>query len=373
MSIPLRLATASDGRVAARARPCPPVVARPGAPVTLKHVAAQANVHPATASRALHPSTRHLVRPGTAGRVIRAAEALGYVANLTAASLRTRSTRTVGVLLPDLADPFAAAFARGLEDQLGTAGYVALTRSTDRDAGREHMLLTMMRARHVDGLILAGDAARAPLAAAAAQTGLPVVIAGTVPEKGTLPAVSPDFASAMRMVVDHLTELGHRAIGCVTGPWESGRGRDFLAALTAVGLQPALPVLAAEADTVEEGGRCCRRLLAEDAFRTAIIATSDLLAAGCCRALAEEGLACPQDISVAGCGDLPLAGSMTPTLTTIKLPQYRMGVQVAQLLLDRIATPMPPPVARLLPPELIVRASTAPTRCVLPLASGALC
>ena len=205
MSIPLRLAMASDGRIAATTRPRPPMIARPGATVTLKDVAARANVHPATASRALHASTRHLVRPGTARQVIRAAEALGYVANHTAASLRTRSTRTVGVLLPDLADPLTAAFARGLEDQLGAAGYVALTGSTDRDAAREHMLLTVMRGRHVDGFILAGDAARAPLAAAAAKTGLPVVIAGTVPEGGTLPAVSPDFARGMRMVVDHLT------------------------------------------------------------------------------------------------------------------------------------------------------------------------
>lgn len=373
MSIPLRLAMASDGRIAATTRPRPPMIARPGATVTLKDVAARANVHPATASRALHASTRHLVRPGTARQVIRAAEALGYVANHTAASLRTRSTRTVGVLLPDLADPLTAAFARGLEDQLGTAGYVALTGSTDRDAAREHMLLTVMRGRHVDGFILAGDAARAPLAAAAAKTGLPVVIAGTVPEGGTLPAVSPDFARGMRMVVDHLTGLGHRAIGCITGPGESGRGQDFLAALTAAGLPPALPVLAAGADTAEEGDRCCRLLLAEDALCTAIIATSDLLAAGCCRALAGEGLGCPQDVSVAGCGDLPLSGSVTPPLTTVKLPQYRMGVQVAQLLLDWIESPSAPPVARLLPPELIVRASTGPMRCVLPLASGALC
>jgi DNA-binding LacI/PurR family transcriptional regulator len=156
--------------------------------VTLKDVAARAKVHPATASRALHPATRHLVRPGTAHRVIRAADSLGYVRDHTALSLRTRSTRTVGVLLPDLADPLAAAFARGVEDQLAAAGYMALIGSTDCDAAREMMLLTVMRGRHVDGLILAGAAARAPLAAAARQTGLPVIAAGPVPDDGTLPA-----------------------------------------------------------------------------------------------------------------------------------------------------------------------------------------
>jgi LacI family transcriptional regulator len=356
-------------RVAATTSPRAPTLASPARVVTLKDVAAQANVHPATASRALHQATRHLVRPGTARRIVRAAQSLGYVANHTAASLRTSSTRSVGVLLPDIADPMAAAFARGLEDQLTAAGYVALTGSTDCDVTRERMLLTMMRSRHVDGLILAGYPARSPLTAAASRAGLPVVIAGTVPENGTVPAVSADFSRGMRLVVDHLTELGHRAITCLTGPGETGWHRNFHAALAARGLpQPPIPVLAAKAHTVDEGRRYCRRLLAGQAPCTAIITTSDLLAAGCCQELADAGLACPEDISVTGCGDLPLAGSMTPRLTTIKLPQYHVGVQVAQLLLDRIADPGSPPVARLLPPEFIVRGSTAPAR---PLARSA--
>jgi LacI family transcriptional regulator len=165
------------------------------------------------------------------------------------------------------------------------------------------------------------------------------------------------------MLVDHLAALGHRSVACVTGPGESGRYRDFLAALAAKGLQPPhLPALAARAHSADEGKRCCRRLLAGRASCTAIIATSDLLAAGCCQALAEEGRGCPRHVSVAGCGDLPLAGSLTPPLTTLRLPQYHVGVQAAQLLLDRIASPGSPPVARLLPPELVVRGSTASVR-----------
>jgi LacI family transcriptional regulator len=338
--------------------------ARPGAAVTLKDVAAQVNVHPATVSRALHPATRHLVRPGTARQVIRAAQSLGYVRDHSAASLRTRSTRTVGVLLPDLASPLAAAFARGLEDHLTAAGYAALTGSTDCDITRERMFLTMMRGRRVDGLILAGCAARAALAAAAGRLGLDVVIAGTVPENGSLPAVSADFSRGTRMLVDHLAALGHRSIACITGPAEYGRYREFLAVMAAKGLQPPpLPAVAAKAHTAGEGKRCCRRLLARRASCTAIITTSDLLAAGCCEALAEDGRSCPRHVSVAGCGDLPLAASMTPPLTTIRLPQYHVGVQAAQLLLDRIASPGAPPVARLLSPELVVRGSTAPARC----------
>jgi LacI family transcriptional regulator len=329
--------------------------------VTLKDVAARANVHPATASRALHPATRHLVRAGTAHRVIRAADSLGYVCDHTALSLRTRSTRTVGVLLPDLADPLAAAFARGVEDQLARAGYMALTGSTDCDATRERMFLTVMRGRHVDGLILAGGAARTPAASTATATGLPVIAAGPVPDGGTLPTVSADFALGMRMVVEHLAALGHRSIACLTGPGESCRRRDFLAAMAALGLQQPPSTAAATAHTIGEGDRR-GRLLVRATPCTAIIATSDPLAAGCCRAVAGNRLACPRDVSVAGCGDLPLAGGMTPPLTTIRLPQYDVGVTAVRLLLDRIASPGGPPVARLLPPELIVRGSTAPAR-----------
>ena len=131
MAVPLRLAPPPGGPDTAVTSDPGPAPARPRAVATLKDVAAQAKVHPATVSRALHPATRHLVRPGTARRVIRAAESLGYVCDHSAVSLRTRSTRTVGVMLPDLAGHLAAAFARGVEDHLTTAGYAALTGSTD--------------------------------------------------------------------------------------------------------------------------------------------------------------------------------------------------------------------------------------------------
>jgi LacI family transcriptional regulator len=300
-----------------------------------------------------------MVSEATARRVLGAAESLGYLRNHTAASLRTRRTRTVGLLLQDLSDPQSALFARGLEDQLATAGYVALTGSTECDAIRERMILTEMRGRHVDGLILAGRAARASLVAEASKIGLPLVTAGRVPGSSALPAVSADLPRGARMVVNHLAALGHREISCLTGPGENGRYQEFVAAMVARGLQPYPRGVIAKSLTAGEGRRCCRQLLAADALGTAVIATSDMLAAGCCQALAEAGRACPQDISVTGFGDLPVADAITPTLTTIRLPQYHLGLQAAQLLLDRITDPDSPPTARLLAPELVVRGSTA--------------
>jgi LacI family transcriptional regulator len=183
-----------------------------------------------------------------------------------------------------------------------------------------------------------------------------------VPEVGALPAVSADLSRGMRLVVDHLASLGHRSIACITGPAEGARHRDFLAAMAARKLHPPTTPLVTKAYTAEDGRRCCRRLLVERAPYTAIITTSDILAAGCCQALAEARVACPGEISVTGFGDLPLAGCVSPALTTVRLPQYHVGIQVARLLLERIADPDSPPVARLLPPELIIRESTGPAR-----------
>src|SRR5258708_29566204 len=148
----------------------------PDPPVTLRDVAVRAGVHPATASRALNPETRILVSEDTARRVLDAAAALGYRPNPVARSLRTRRSHTVGVLIPDLNNPLFPPIVRGLEDKLAAAGYVALLGNTDADANRERILFDQMRARHVDGFVLATATLHDRLLAEAAEAGLPVVL-----------------------------------------------------------------------------------------------------------------------------------------------------------------------------------------------------
>src|SRR5580658_3012306 len=135
----------------------------PDAPVTLRDVAVRAGVHPATASRALNPETRILVSEDTARRVLDAAEALGYSPNPVARSLRTRRSHTVGVLIPDLNNPLFPPMVRGLADRLEADGYIALIGNTDSDEAREHRVFDQMRARHVDGYVLATAHLRNPL------------------------------------------------------------------------------------------------------------------------------------------------------------------------------------------------------------------
>jgi LacI family transcriptional regulator len=341
----------------------------PEAPVTLKDVALRAGVHPATASRALNAETRILVSEETARRVLDAAEELGYSPNPVARSLRTRRSHTIGVLIPDLNNPLFPPIIRGLEDRLAAAGYVALIGNTDSDDQRERIIFDQMRARHVDGLVLATARLHHPLLAEASRAEIPVVLINRLAQDYSFPSVTVDNERGVRMAVSHLAGLGHRRIAHIAGPQEMSTGlsryRGFVTAMDSSGLPvDADLVVFAKAFSVEEGVRCTRLLLDQCAAKpgqagcTAIFAGNDMLAVGCYSALDEAGLACPEDMSVVGFNDMPFIDRLRPPLTTIRFPHYQVGTEAAQLLLERIAEHTAPVKILYLAPELIIRGST---------------
>jgi LacI family transcriptional regulator len=336
----------------------------PDRPATLRDVAAAARVHPATASRALNPETRLLVSEETARRVTAAAAKLGYRPNPVARSLRTRRSHTVGVLIPDLNNPLFPPVVRGLEDKLAAAGYVALIGNTDADASRERLIFEQMRARHVDGFVLATVTLHDRLLAEAAAADLPVVLMNRLSQDYSFPSVSVDNEQGARMAVTHLARLGHTRIAHIAGPQEASTGmsrlRGFRDGMVANQLQVSEDlVVYASRYTVEEGSRCCRELLARPAGFTAVAAANDMLAVGCYAALDEASLQCPDDISVIGFNDMPFIDRLRPPLTTVRFPHYQLGTEAAQLLLERIAERESPVKIMYLAPELVVRGSTA--------------
>jgi len=339
----------------------------PDPAVTLRDVARQAGVHPATASRALNPETRLLVSDATDRRITDAAAALGYRPNAVARSLRTRRSHTVGVLIPDLNNPLFPPMVRGLEDGLTAAGYVALLGNTDGDTGKEQAIFEQMRARHVDGFVLATAHTDDPVLAEAARDKLPVVLMNRLDAQHDFSSVSVDNEQGMRMSVAHLVALGHTRIAHIAGPRQVSTGearrRGYDEGLKTASLELAEEVVvSATGYTVEEGTRCCRELLrrrAHGAGFTAIAVANDMLAVGCLTALDEAGLDCPGDLSLVGFNDMPFVDRLRPALTTIRFPHYQLGTEAAQLLLERVTTPGAPVKIRYLEPELIVRASTA--------------
>ena len=336
----------------------------PDRPATLRDVAAAARVHPATASRALNPETRILVSEDTARRVIAAAAKLGYRPNPVARSLRTRRSHTVGVLIPDLYNPLFPPIVRGLEDKLAAAGYVALIGNTDADASRERLIFEQMRARHVDGFVLATATLHDRLLAEVAAADLPVVLMNRLSQDYSFPSVSVDNEQGGRMAISHLARFGHTRIAHIAGPQEASTGvsrlRGFRDGMAAHGLEVREDLIAyAGRYTVEEGSRCTRELLTVQGGFTAVAAANDMLAVGCYAALDDAGLQCPDDISVIGFNDMPFIDRLRPPLTTVRFPHYQLGTEAAQLLLERIGERDAPVKILYLAPELVVRKSVA--------------
>jgi LacI family transcriptional regulator len=332
---------------------------------TLRDVASAAGVHPATASRALNPGTRLLVSEDTARRVIEAAERLGYRPNPVARSLRTRRSHTIGVLIPDLNNPLFPPIVRGLEDRLAEHGYVALLGNTDADLTKEHLIFDQMRARHVDGFVLATATLNSPILAQAAEAGLPVVLMNRTAQGYPFSSVAVDNEQGVRAAVGHLSALGHTKIGHIAGPQEISTGaarlRGFLDGMRSHGHAVTDDqIVTAAAYTIEEGLRLGRELLQARDDLTAIVAANDMLAVGCYGALDELGLRCPDDVSVTGFNDMPFIDRLRPPLSSVRFPHYQLGTEAATLLIERIAAEDSPVKILYLAPELVARGSTAP-------------
>src|SRR3712207_5069158 len=199
---------------------------QPVRPPTLRDVAEAASVHVATASRALNPGTRSLVSPTTAQRVLQAAKELDYRPNPIARSLRTSRTHTVGIVIPALTNPLVPPMVRGVADVLSPAGYDAWIVNTDNDADRERSQVESLRAKQVDGLIVATARLEQEWLEELYDEGMHIVLATRRSGSGRIPSVTADNASGTALAVEHLVSLGHTRIAHVGGPQTLSTGRQ---------------------------------------------------------------------------------------------------------------------------------------------------
>ncbi|NLF04748.1 MAG: LacI family transcriptional regulator [Actinomycetales bacterium] len=336
--------------------------------VTLRDVAERAGVHPGTASRALNPETQDLVSEATVRKVQHAAKVLAYRPNPMARGLKTNRSTMVAIVVPDLSNPLFPPIVRGAEVELSRAGYTSIIADTDNEAGRELAAFAALRARQVDGLLVASARRDDPAIAELFEQGVPAVLINRRSDGVALPAVTGDDERGIELAIAHLRELGHTAIAHLSGPRELSTGlsrqRTFRQVIAETGCDTS-PDLVVECETysVEAGAEGMHELL-ERARPTAVLAGNDQIAVGAIDALRERGLRCPEDVSVVGFNDMPFVDKLSPPLTTVRVPHAEVGAEAARILVRWMTRGEAASATTALPVELVVRGSTgrAPVR-----------
>lgn len=328
---------------------------------TIKDVAEAAGVSVATVSRVLNRTGN--VQPATERRVRSAIETLNYSPNLLGRNLRQGETRKILVLLSTFSNQFYSRVVRGIEDTAAGRGYAVMVGATHDVPAVESGYLQMLKTRLVDGVIflsVIGEGAVLNRELA----GFPVVQACEPRGEFLTPRVSIDNVAAGREAAEYLLQMGHREIAYFGAPG----GEDLSSAKREIGFRQALfnagiPLredwVLHEGFSINAGARAAEHLLAGEQLPTAVFCASDSSAAGAIRRFDQAGLLVPADISVMGFDNTQLSEVYLPPITTTRQPQYQIGKQAMEFLLNRLeeqdqATPM-----LYLPHEIIERESVA--------------
>jgi LacI family transcriptional regulator len=331
---------------------------------TLKELAARAGVHPSTVSRVANGDPSLRIAPGTRDRIEALLKETEYRPNGIARSLKLRHTFVVGVIVPDVTNPFFASMYRGIEDAALPRGYSVVLCNTDGSPERERSQLQMLIERRVDGFVLASAYLNDANVRRLRAHNVPHVLANRYSDEREDAFVGSDDHAGASLATRHLIELGHRRVGHLSGPRAVStsvqRLRGYQDALAHGGLTFDAE-LVAESGYVEQGGlRAAETLLSLPPERrpSAVFAVNDLAALGIYGAARRLGLRIPQDVAVVGYNDIPNAGRLDPALTTIQVPVNEMGVVAGGMLIDQIESGELSSRRVVFAPQLMVRGST---------------
>jgi LacI family transcriptional regulator, galactose operon repressor len=315
------------------------MAARGSKRVTMRQIAARARVSVGTVSHVINNSAG--VRQEVRKRVLDAIERLGYQPSLLARGLRRNQTTILGMIIPDISNPFFPLVVRGVEDIAYQNSYRLMLCNTDNDAQKEQVYFDELRAYRMAGLIVipSADSRLVPMAAASGGE-MPVICLDRCPEGWKGDTVTVDNAEGAYQAARYLLELGHRRIATIAGPLHVTSGverlKGFKRALREAGVSIAQEYIQEGRFDRLSGYEKGLMLLQFSPRPTAIVAANDLVALGVLAALREMGLRCPEDVSLVGFDDQEIASFTNPALTTVAQPAYQMGARAAALLFERL-------------------------------------
>lgn len=329
---------------------------------TIKDVALRAGVSVTTVSHVVN-DTRHVSAKGRE-RVELAIRELGYVPNAMARSLKSNTTSTLGMLIPNSSNPYFAEIVRIVEDRCFGAGYTLVLCNTDDEPRRQSVYLQVLAERRIDGLIVVSTGDDDSLVTQLQGLRIPTVLVDREIADPSCDLVETAHMQGGLLAVRHLLSLGHKRIACIGGPVgltpSEQRIEGWRMALAEAGTTPnADALLWRGAFTSQSGYEAMHAILRTEHPPSAVFVCNDLMAIGALRAAHESGVHVPDELSIVGFDDIELSAYTSPPLTTVAQPKERIGALAVDMLLERVSGKRRDARKVVLQPELRVRASTA--------------
>lgn len=330
--------------------------------VTIKQIAKLADVSIATVSKIVNHKDERISEQ-TRQRVLKIIDEQGYIPNRVASSMVTKSTKSLGLVVPDIANPFFPEMARGAEDAANQEGYALILCNSDNNTDKEVKYIEMLQEKMVDGIILNVSSVLSAHEEELLRVGIPIVtvdrkIKGIHDEA----FVSVNNEEGAYKAVDYMIDRGYKKIVHISGPMNAAntpeRYSGYLKAHKARGIElPEVHIMSGEYST-QCGYEAIKELVSNNDEFDSVFCGNDMIAFGAIRALHELGIDVPKDIGVVGFDDIYISRLVTPELTTIRQPVYQLGYKAAELLIKRIQKEEINRHEYILDTELIIRKST---------------
>jgi len=328
--------------------------------VTIKDIAERAQVSYATVSRALN--NKYGVHEKTRKKVLSIATEMEYSPNAVARGLVKKRTHTLGLIIPDITNPFYPGVARGIEDGAAEAGFSVILCNSNWERGRERQYIDLVAEKRVDGVILAPIENREEMLKTSYTDRIPVVYVDKAPKKTRNSFVVIDNIRGGFLATKHLIEQGYDTIGFIGASEESWyideRLQGYKMAFEQYGLSIREEFIRLSDFKQDTGHKIICEMIDTGDYPRSVFAENDLLALGVMQGVRERGLRIPQDVAVVGFDDIPFAGFPEIQLSTIYQPKYEMGKKAVEVLIEQIESGRAAGTKIYLEPQLVVRGSS---------------